>query len=96
MFSKNFQGGDVTCFMGGAEIDLTQADVQGKAVIDATAVFGGVKIIVPSNWDVKVENTAAFGSVDDKRRAGNFIPDTTKLLVITGTAVFGGIEITNY
>ncbi len=94
--SKNFKGGDITCFMGGAEIDLTQADIQGKAVIDATTVFGGAKIIVPSNWDVKIETTVAFGSVEDKRQLQGLNVDPNKLLIIDGTAVFGGIEINNY
>jgi len=41
ILSKNFKGGEINCFMGGAEIDLTQADIQGKAVIEANQVFGG-------------------------------------------------------
>lgn len=96
VLSKNFKGGDITSFMGGSELDLTQADIQGRAIIDATAVFGGIKIIVPSHWDVKFENTAAFGSVEDKRRVQNFTTDPSKVLVIQGTAVFGGIDISNY
>ena len=39
VISKNFKGADITAFMGGAEIDLSQADIQGQAIIDATAVF---------------------------------------------------------
>ena len=96
IISKNFKGGEITCLMGGAEIDLSQADIQGKALIDATAVFGGIKIIVPSNWDVKFENHAVFGNVEDKRKLQSFNADVTKQLIIDGTAVFGGIEITNY
>jgi predicted membrane protein len=96
VLSKNFKGGDITSFMGGAELDLTQADIQGRAIIDATAIFGGIKIIVPSNWEIKMENTAAFGSVEDKRKVQNFTTDPSKLLVIQGTAIFGGIDITNY
>lgn len=96
VISKNFKGADVTAFMGGAEIDLSQADIQGQAVIDATAVFGGIKIIVPSNWDLKIQNTSAFGNIEDKRRIQNLNADASKQLVIDGTAVFGGIEIINY
>ena len=94
--SKNFKGGDITCFMGGAEIDLTQADIRGKAVLDITVVFGGAKITIPSNWDVKIEINAAFGGVEDKRKFQTVAVDTSKVLILDGTAVFGGIEIRNY
>lgn len=96
VISKNFKGADITCFMGGAEIDLSQADIQGKAVIDATAVFGGIKLIVPSNWEVKIENSAVFGNIEDKRKLQSLNADSSRQLIIDGTAVFGGIEITNY
>jgi predicted membrane protein len=94
--SKNFKGGDITCFMGGAEIDLSQADIQGKVVMDATAIFGGIKIIVPPNWDIKIEITAVFGGIDDKRPVQLVHADPNKMLVLDGAAVFGGIEINSY
>jgi predicted membrane protein len=94
--SKSFKGGDITCFMGGAEIDFTQADIQNTVVLDVTAVFGGCKIIVPANWEVKSEATVAFGGIDDKRlvNAANVTPG--KVLVLQGTVVFGGIDIRSY
>jgi len=82
--------------MDGEEIDLSQADIQSKAIIDATAVFGGIKIIVPSNWDLKIENNGVFGNVEDKRKFHTLNADPSKQLIIEGTAVFGGIEINNY
>jgi predicted membrane protein len=95
ILSKNFKGGDITCFMGGCEIDLTQADIQGRVAIDVTQVFGGTKLIVPSHWQVSTEMTAFFGSIEDKRKQP--VETTTdKILIIEGTSVFGGIEIRNY
>jgi predicted membrane protein len=96
ILSKNFKGGDITCFMGGAEIDLSQADIQGKIVIDTTAVFGGIKLIIPPNWDLKIEITAVFGGVEDKRPVHVTKVDPDKVLVLDGAAVFGGIEINCY
>ena len=95
ILSKTFLGGDITAFMGGAEIDLTQADIPGKIVIDITAIFGGVKIIVPSDWDVQSDATAVFGGIDDKRYA-HPVSQTNKVLVLDGVAAFGGIEIRSY
>lgn len=96
VLSKNFRGGDITCFMGGAEIDLTKADIQGKVVLDTTAVFGGIKLLVPPHWDVKVQTTAVFGGIEDKRPVVETKLDTDKLLILDGAAVFGGIEIRSY
>lgn len=93
--SKNFRGGDITCFMGGCEVDLTQADMQSPAVIDVTQIFGGTKLIVPSHWQVRTEMTAIFGSVEDKRQQP-LSADTGKLVILKGTSIFGGIEIKNY
>src|SRR5206468_9406343 len=87
ILSKNFKGGDITCFMGGAEIDLSQADIQGKIVIDTTAVFGGIKLIIPPNWDLKIEITAVFGGVEDKRPVHVTKVDPDKVLVLDGAAV---------
>ncbi len=96
ILSKNFKGGDITCFMGGAELNLSQADIQKTATIDVTQIFGGTKLIVPANWNVKMEVMTIFGGVEDKRPfQGNTInPD--KLLVIKGTSLFGGIDIKSY
>jgi predicted membrane protein len=66
-FSKSFRGGDITNIFGGTELDFTQADINGRVVIDITQVFGGTKIIVPSNWQVVVDMSAIFAGVDDKR-----------------------------
>jgi predicted membrane protein len=95
ILSKNFKGGDITIFMGGAEINLSQADIQGTAVMDITQVMGGTKIIVPPHWEVRSQLTSVFGSIEDKRQnIGATNPD--KVLIIDGSSVFGGIEIRNY
>ncbi len=95
ILSKNFKGGDIVIFMGGAEINLSQADIQGRANIDITQIMGGTKLIVPSNWEVRSQLTSVFGNIEDKRQnMGN--TDPQKVLVIDGTSVFGGIEIRNY
>ena len=95
ILSKNFKGGDITIFMGGAEINLSQADIQGTASLDITQIMGGTKLIVPSNWEVRSQLTSVFGNIEDKRQnIGS--TDPQKVLIIDGTSVFGGIEIRNY
>ena len=94
--SKNFQGGDITNFMGGSEINLTQADIHGRVLIDITQLMGGTKLIVPSNWNVVSEMISIFAGLDDKRliQPGNFNPE--KVLIIKGTSIMGGVEIRSY
>ncbi len=96
ILSKNFKGGDITCFMGGAELDLSQADIKSRVVVDVTQIFGGTKIIVPPTWNVKSEVAAVFGGIEDKRHihTGNLNPD--KVVILRGTSIFGGIEIKSY
>lgn len=95
IFSKNFRGGDITAFMGGVEIDLAQADIQGGARLDMSAVFGGIKLIVPADWEVRNEATAVFGGIEDKRTTPAIF-NSRKLLILDGVAVFGGIELKSF
>jgi len=96
IISKNFKGGDITNIFGGAEIDLTQADIQGTVLMDLTQIFGGMKLIVPSHWQIKVEMDAFFGGVEDKRRKDMINENPEKVLVLHGTSIFGGIEVHSY
>lgn len=96
VLSKNFRGGDITNIMGGSEINLTQADFKGRVRIDTTNIFGGTKLIVPAHWDVQSEIAAIFGGVDDKRRLNGITLDPDKIVVLDGTCLFGGIEISSY
>lgn len=95
--SKNFKGGEIVSFMGGAEINFMQADIQHPVELEVNNVFGGTKLIIPADWDVKNEIAAVFGGVEDKRSFNNSTPpDANKRIVIKGSCVFGGIEFTNY
>jgi predicted membrane protein len=96
ILSKNFRGGEVVNIMGGAEIDLMQADIPVPAVLEVTQVFGGTKIILPPHWVVHSEMAAIFGGIEDKRPAQVVNNDTQKVLTIKGTSIFGGITICSY
>ena len=93
--TKNFRGGDITSIMGGTEIDFSQADINGTAVLDVTQIMGGTKIIVPPHWEVRTRINAVFAGFEDKRQQPAIInPD--KVLILAGTSIFGGIELRNY
>lgn len=96
IFSKNFKGGDITNFMGGTEINCSQADINGRVLLDITQIFGGTKIIVPPHWTIQSAATSIFAGFEDKRPAHISATDPNKVLVIDGTSIFGGIEIKSY
>ena len=97
ILSKDFKGGSITCVFGGAEIDFSQADINGTVVLRIEQVFGGMKLIVPPHWVVNSEIDGMFHGVEDKRKnQSGIIVDTTKVLVLKGSCVFGGIDIKSY
>ena len=96
VLSKNFKGGDISNFMGGTEINLTQADIQNRIVIDTTNIFGGTKLIIPPTWDVQSDVVTIFGGVDDKRQITSEPLQPNKIVQLTGLCIFGGIEIKSF
>lgn len=97
IISKDFKGGETVCAFGGVEINLTQADINGTATIEVVQLFGGTKIIVPPHWKVLTDElVCVFGSLEDKRQVAGSIVDGTKVLVVKGTCIFGGIELRSF
>ncbi len=96
VISKNFKGGDLVSVFGGTEVDLTRADFTGTASLELTTIFGGTKLIVPSHWEVKSEAAVIFGGIEDKRSVTASPEGTPKRLLLTGTILFGGIDIKSY
>ena len=95
VLSKNFKGGEINCFMGGAEINLSQADIRQPVSLEVNNIFGGTKLVLPSDWYVKNDINAVFGGVEAKRNITNQMPDMSKSISLRGHCVFGGLEISN-
>jgi predicted membrane protein len=96
--SENFRGGKVTAIFGGSEIDLTKAKLApGVSELEIACVFGGTTIIVPDEWNVKIDVVPILGGFGDSRK---LIPgrtvDPSRQLVIKGAVVFGGGEVKSY
>lgn len=97
IISKDFKGGESVCAFGGVEINLTQADINGNATIEVVQLFGGTKIIVPPHWKVQTDELVCiFGSLEDKRQVAGSVVDATKVLVLKGTCIFGGIDLRSF
>lgn len=91
--SRNFRGGDLTAVMGGCEIDLRQASINGDAVMEIFAMWGGIEIRVPEDWTVISRVTPLLGGVDDKTRPPQ--GTTAHRLTLRGFAIMGGVEVKN-
>lgn len=96
MMTKNFEGGKITAAFGGADIDLSQADFTGVVTIQLDIIFGGVKLIVPPHWDIRTEVSNIAAGLEDKRFFRDSGVDTSKVVVLKGTILFGGLEIKSY
>lgn len=95
--SKAFTGGAVTALFGGAEIDLRDAVVVDRpARINATALFGGVEVIVPRDWNVRMDVLPILAGAEDERPRRERDAEHEEIdLVVTGFAAFGGISVTD-
>lgn len=93
--TRNFRGGKITTVFGGCEVNFLNADFDSpEVVIEVSAVFGGVSLIIPSNWEVLIAVNHIFGGFADKR----YLPadhkfDPLKKIILKGDVVFGGGEI---
>jgi len=96
VLSKNFRGGKAFALFGGMEIDLSQADLGENPVLDVEISFSGLKLILPPHWDVQLDVTNMFAGVEDKRVYPQTTSDASKVLIIKGTVVFGGLEIKSF
>ena len=94
--SQEFEGGEVTAIFGGVHLDLRGAGTKKDEVtIEMNAIFGGVELLVPDTWDVTVRGEAVFGGYEDKTmRRSDTLSGKRPHLVITGSAIFGGVTIT--
>jgi predicted membrane protein len=91
--SVAFRRADLVAVMGGIEVDLRQAGTAGgEAVIDVFAVWGGIEIVVPPDWDVVVEVVAIMGAAEDKTSGGQ---GPRHRLVLRGFVLMGGVEVKN-
>ncbi|MCX6251570.1 MAG: LiaF-related protein [Bacteroidetes bacterium] len=97
VIAQEFKGGRISNIFGGTEIDLTQATLaEGRNELIIECVFGGITLIVPSNWKVVLQVSSILGGFQDKRSIVKPDPDSTRILVIKGSAIFGGGEIKSY
>ncbi|MDO4375596.1 MAG: LiaF-related protein [bacterium] len=89
-FSKEeFTGTKLDAVFGGIKCDLRNAIINDDVVIEASAIFGGITILVPKEVNVKITSTSIFGGVEGKSK----MDKPGKTIYINATCLFGGVEV---
>jgi hypothetical protein len=93
--SRQFTGGDLAAVMGACHADLRGASIEAgtEAVLDTFAVWGGVEITVPEDWEVLSKVIPVMGAFEDSTRPP--LVASGKRLVVRGFAVMGAVEVNN-
>ena len=89
--ATSFTKGALFVYMGGAEIDLMDAELAAEARLSVKVVMGGVSIVVPPSWRVEVRSDVKMGEVVNKTDPDD--PADGPLLVIDVKVVMGGVEV---
>ena len=84
----------VRAIMGSAELDFREALLsQGEIEVDATAIMGEVKLIIPPGLRVECDGTAIMGEFKELHSTGGDDP-TAPLIRIRGIALMGSVTVT--
>jgi predicted membrane protein len=97
--TDSFHGGKILAVFGGSNFNLSRSKLApGKNYIDVLAIFGGLKLIVPEDWNVTINAISIFGGFSDKHRINTppLTDDNEPQLIIKGFVIFGGGEIKSY
>jgi len=93
--SQHFAGADLTAAFGGTELDLRDAAIDERpARVNAVALFGGVDVIVPREWNVRMDVLPVLGAATDERPRSTDATEGVDL-VVTGFVAFGGVSVSD-
>lgn len=93
MEGKAFRGAELNAIFGSIDYDLRGAVIEPDCAIKATAIFGGIDIIVPENVKVRVKSTGIFGGTSNKARKPDDGEENVITLYVSSLALFGGVDI---
>jgi hypothetical protein len=90
-------GGHITCILGGANVDISDADMENESIeIDVMSLMGGIDIKIPTHWQVSIKAIPLLGGITNRSAClAEQLQLPKKTLVIKGYAVMGGIDIKN-
>ena len=88
---QEFKGANLDAIFGSVDINLSNSNITKDQIINATAVFGGIDILVPSGVNIKVKSTPIFGGVSNKVKTE--YNENLPTIYINSFCMFGGVEI---
>ena len=96
LVSEQFRGGKITSIFGGSKINLLYCKPVEGCVIDVATIFGGTKIIVPENWNVKTEVVSIFGGLRFKllRKLWKLINGVRRFFILIVFSIFSVMMMT--
>ena len=90
-FTNGFAGGKFSASFGALTLDIRNADIVDNCVINASATFGGIDILVPQDVRVIAKSNSVFGGMSDK--SNKSLPADAKTIYVNSTNLFGGTDI---
>ena len=85
---------NVVAVMGGCELDLRNAEIDGdEVVINCLSIMGGIEIIVPEGIPVDFTGIPLLGGTECKINADVPIIPGSPRIVVRALAIMGGVEV---
>lgn len=87
---EKFKNTKIDAIFGGVNLDIRTSVLKDKNHIVSSAIFGGVKIMVPKNTNVVLKSTNIFGGSVSKVKNNS---SNIKTIYVSSFCLFGGLEI---
>ncbi len=92
--SEDLGSGTINGIFSATNVDLTASRLRDNAqILEINAIFGDVRLIVPSNWKINASGTPIFGSLQNSTARKTDPNDVSPLLTVNYLALFGSIKI---
>ena len=90
-----FRHGSVITYMGGVELDLSDATLDTGARLTLLTVMGGVEVRVPSHWRIDIKSDVTMGDSQVQLEGQDDLADSAPVFTIDARTVMGGFALTN-
>jgi hypothetical protein len=85
----------VSVMMGGVVLDLRETQLTRRpAHVDILSIMGGVQLVVPGDWNVRIDVEPTMAGIRDGR-TGSIDPARPRDLVLSGQIVMSGLDISS-